>query len=149
MKENKRQLEPMELLLPEDLADLETLEDKTEAILENRAGIFLANVDFLRRKRGLSQNQMCETDLQGSPQPSQLAAYKHKGKDIPFRIMARVAAAYGYPVETLCGRLLQQERMVPEEQADPRGWIGTYELAWLEPSDGGPVPHSGLLSVLK
>ena len=86
-----------------DFFNLETLDARVDAMVENRNEIVIHNIEYILQQKNIAQAHMCNVDLEGSPQPPQMAAYKKAGKDIPFRTIARIAVAYGYMPEQLCG----------------------------------------------
>ena len=120
-----------------DFYHLETLDDKVEAMVENRNEIVIHNIDYILQQKNISQAHMCSEDLEGTPQPPQMAVYKKVGKDIPFRTVARIAMAYGYTPEQLCSQLLDQtggrghavDKLPPRPYEEYMKYIGTYHMA--------------------
>ena len=99
--------EALNVLSVADISNIKTLDERVDTIVENRNSIVVANLEYIQRQRNISQAHMCNIDLEGSPLPPQMAAYKQQGKDIPFRTVARIATAYGYAPEQLYGQLLE------------------------------------------
>lgn len=91
-----------------DFYQLDTLDARVDEMVENRNEIAIHNIEYILQQKNIAQAHMCNEDLEGSPQPPQMAAYKKKGKDIPFRVIARVGMAYGYTPEQMFGQLLDQ-----------------------------------------
>ena len=120
--------------LPKD----ETLDWKEDALVENRYNVFLRNLKYLQDKAGLNQGPMCGQLLEGRPQTSQLSAYKDVGKDIPYRIMARIAIAFGYTPEEMTGQILEQvdadgfdiHKIPPRPVEEYKKYQGTYSMAY-------------------
>ena len=139
-KQTKRTDNPSELYVKkiEDIAAIPSLDDKVDEIVENRNAIVMTNMDYIQRKRGLTQARMCNVDLEGTPQPPQMAAYKQVGKDIPYRTVVRLATAYGYTPEQLYGQLLEQvdangfalNKTPPRPMKEYRKYLGTYSMAY-------------------
>lgn len=123
---------------PADIAHLMTLDERVDAMVENRNEIVIHNIEYILQQRNITQAQMCSRDLEDTPQPSQIAAYKRKGRDIPFRTIARIAVAYGYTPEQLCGQLLDQtkgrgyaiDKLPPRPNDEYLKYIGTYHMAY-------------------
>jgi hypothetical protein len=120
--------------LPAD-ADLEL---KANLMVENRNEIVIHNLEYILKRDGISQNTMCEKVLGGSPSPSQISLFKKTGSDIPFRTVARIAAAYNYTPEQMYGQLLDQsdnpylvsKKLPIRPEGECRKYIGTYQLAY-------------------
>ena len=121
-----------------DTAHLGSLDEKVEQMVENRNEIAIHNIECILQQNNIPQAHMCNVDLEGSPQPPQMASYKKKGKDIPFRVVARVATAYGYTPEQMYGQLLDQTdgtgcaagHRPPRPVDEYMKYIGTYHLAY-------------------
>lgn len=121
-----------------DIANIKSLNEKVEIIVENRNEVVIHNIELILQRESISQAHMCNVDLEGLPQPPQLAAYKKAGKDIPFRTITRIGLAYGYTPEQMCGQLLDQPdgRVIspntnaarPLKEYDK--YIGTYHMAY-------------------
>lgn len=115
-----------------------TLDAKVEAMLENRYEIVIRNVEYLLRKHGISQAEMCSKYLGNCPQPPQMTAYKKVGKDIPFRIIVRIGLAFGYTPEQLSGQLLELsdgrgqavDKLPPRPYNEYMKYVGTYHMAY-------------------
>lgn len=129
----------LRVLRPADLAvSGATFDSQVNAIVENRNEIVIHNIEHILRDRNITQAHMCNVDLQGTPQPPQIAAYKKIDRDIPFRTMARIALAYGYTPEELCGQLLDRRQPDPGEDTccpsrpakEHQKYIGTYQMAF-------------------
>ena len=139
--EERRNREPqaVRILGCADLDRDQSLDEKTEAMIENRNEVAIHNVEYQLGLNHISQAQMCNQDLEGSPKPTQMAAYKKVGKDIPFRTVARIGMRYGYTPEQMYGQLLDrsEEHSCTREQYPARPWeeyrkyVGTYHLAYL------------------
>lgn len=139
-KQMKRTDNPSELYVKtvEDLPENVSLDTKVDEMVENRNAIVMVNMDYIQRKRNLTQARMCNVDLGGAPQPPQMAAYKQVGKDIPFRTVVRLATAYGYTPEQLYGQLLEQvdangfalNKTPPRPVQEYRKYVGTYNMAY-------------------
>ena len=140
MKDQKRNHNPsaVRVLTMADLKSVDTLDARVDMLVENRNEVVIHNIAYILQKNNIPQSHMCNVDLEGSPQPPQLAAYKQAGRDIPFRIVARIAAAYGYPPEQLYGQLLDQgggTTYIPEKPAarpynEYMKYTGTYHMAY-------------------
>lgn len=123
-----------------DFYHLETLDARVDAMVENRNEIVIHNIEYILQQKNIAQAHMCNVDLEGSPQPPQMAAYKKVGKDIPFRTIARIAMAYGYTPEQLCGQLLDQtggrgyaiDKLPPRPYDEYMKYIGTYHMAYFD-----------------
>ena len=136
----KRNSNPSEVRVkgPADISHLMTLDEKVDEMVENRNEIVIHNIDYILQQKNLTQAQMCSRDLEDTPQPPQIAAYKRKGRDIPFRTIARIAVAYGYTPEQLCGQLLDQtkgrgyaiDKLPPRPNDEYLKYIGTYHMAY-------------------
>lgn len=121
-----------------DFYHLETLDARVDAMVENRNEIVIHNIEYILQQKNIAQAHMCNVDLEGSPQPPQMAAYKKAGKDIPFRTIARIAMAYGYTPEQLCGQLLDQtggrgyaiDKLPPRPYDEYMKYIGSYHMAY-------------------
>ena len=146
-----------------DFAHLSTLDERTEALVENRCEVFIHNVEYLLHQHNITQTYMCNKDLEGSPRASKMAEYKKAGKDIPYHVIARVANRYGYTPEQMCGQLLdhaeRHQAATPQPLSRPaseyRKYIGTYHVAYTK-TDATPGTNKrtttrdlayGLLSV--
>lgn len=124
----------------EDFYNEETLDDKVQAMAENRYDTVIRNVEYLLRKRGISQAEMCNLYLEGSPQPPQMTAYKKVGKDIPYRVIVRIGMAFGYTPEQLTGQLLELsdgrgqavDKLPPRPYDEYMKYVGTYHMAYFE-----------------
>lgn len=122
----------------DDLSTIETLDERVDAMVENRNAIVMTNLEFIQRQRNISQAHMCNVDLEGTPQPPQMAAYKQEGRDIPFRTVVRIATAYGYTPEQLYGQLLEKvnsegfaiNKTPPRPVEEYRKYLGTYNMAY-------------------
>lgn len=123
-----------------DFLSLERLDAKVDAMVENRNEIVIHNIEYILQQRNISQAHMCNIDLEGSPQPPQMAAYKKAGRDIPFRTVARIAVAYGYTPEQLFGQLLDEsgghgyaiDKLPPRPYDEYMKYIGTYHMAYFD-----------------
>lgn len=123
-----------------DFFNLETLDARVDAMVENRNEIVIHNIEYILQQKNIAQAHMCNVDLEGSPQPPQMAAYKKAGKDIPFRTIARIAVAYGYTPEQLCGQLLDQtggrgyaiDKLPPRPYDEYMKYIGTYHMTYFD-----------------
>lgn len=121
-----------------DFCDLDSLDEKVDHMVENRNEIAIHNMEYILQHHNIPQAYMCNVNLEGTPQPPQMAAYKKKGRDIPFRVIARIGMAYGYTPEQMYGQLLDQTdtRSHSVGQRPPRPldeymkYIGTYHLAY-------------------
>lgn len=137
---SKRNAMPQQVhvMSAKEFAAIESLDARAEAMVENRNEVVIHNIDHILKSRGITQAHMCNEDLEGSPQPPQLASYRKPKQDIPFRKVARIAAAYGYTPEQMYGQLLDRQApdgMVPstvprrsEEEYDK--YVGTYHMAY-------------------
>ena len=65
---------------PADIAHLMTLDERVDAMVENRNEIVIHNIEYILQQRNITQAQMCSRDLEDTPLPSQIAAYKRKGR---------------------------------------------------------------------
>lgn len=130
--------EDVRVLSNADLAYLSSLDAKADALVENRNEIVIHNIEYILKKNNIAQAHMCNVDLEGSPQPPQMAVYKKVGKDIPLRTVARIGLAYGYTPEQLYGQLLDRsdEKTQADTNAESRPYdeyvkyIGTYQMAY-------------------
>lgn len=121
-----------------DFFNLETLDARVDAMVENRNEVAVHNIEVILQKHNIAQAAMCNNDLEGSPQPPQMAAYKKVGKDIPFRVIARVGMAYGYTPEQMFGQLLDQnggrgyavDKLPPRPYDEYMKYVGTYHMAY-------------------
>lgn len=121
-----------------DLFDQETLDDRVDKLVENRNEIVIHNIAYILQKNNIAQAHMCNVDLEGTPQPPQLAAYKQRGRDIPFRTVARIAVAYGVTPEQMYGQLLDQtggkghaiDKPAPRPYDEYMKYVGTYHMAY-------------------
>ena len=122
----------------EEFSHLDSLDARVEEMVENRNEVAVHNIEYILQQRNIPQAYMCNVDLEGSPQPPQMASYKKKGKDIPFRALTRIAMAYGYTPEQLYGQLLDQDTdthyVMDDLPARPRDeymkYVGTYHMAY-------------------
>lgn len=136
----KRNSSPGEVRVkgPVDITPLATLDDQVEEMVENRNEIVIHNIEYILQQKNITQAQMCSHDLGGTPLTSQITGYKRRGKDIPFRTITRIAVAYGYTPEQLCGQLLDQtsgrgyavDRLSPRPYDEYMKYIGTYHMAY-------------------
>lgn len=138
-KNQKPEHEPPVLVLtPEDFAPTDTLEDKMKRLENNRYQIVMHNMDYIRRQRNISQKDMCEIELQGTPTSSQMSAYRTARQPIPYRTIVRMAAAYGYTPEQLTGQMLdaatQTEPISPQLATDYQKYLGQYSVAYFNPA---------------
>ena len=140
---DKRAVGRVTVLKPEDLLAYSTLNERVNALVENRCEVFIHNVEFLRKRHNLSQSKLCDEKLEGLLKSPVLTAYKSRGKEIPLRPMALVAAAFGLTVEDMCGQLLDEKASaLPDETDAPVGrpreeyekYAGTYDLAYFDSS---------------
>lgn len=121
-----------------DLFDVASLDKRVDKIVENRNEIVIHNIAYILQKNNIAQAHMCNVDLEGTPQPPQLAAYKQPGRDIPFRTVARIAVAYGYTPEQMYGQLLDQtggrnpvtDKPAPRPYDEYKKYLGTYHMAY-------------------
>lgn len=128
---------PVRVLTPEDFASTDTLEEKMKRLENNRYQIAMHNMDYIRRQRNISQKDMCEIELQGTPTSSQMSAYRAARQPIPYRTIVRMATAYGYTPEQLTGQLLdteaQTEPLSPQLATDYQKYLGQYSVAYFNP----------------
>lgn len=140
-KERKRTDNPEQLAVLgiNDLNGYQTLDEKVEAIVENRNALVINNLGYIQRKRHInSKNDMCNDVFEGSPHPSQLSAYNQEGKDIPFRTVVRMATALGYTPEQLYSQRLDcldadgfdTQKPTPRPPEEYRKYLGTYHMAY-------------------
>ncbi len=137
-QESRRNQKPgsVRVLRSEDLSGYGTLDARVDAMIENRNEVVIHNIECILQQRGIAQAHMCNVDLEGSPQPPQLAAYKKVGRDIPFRTVVRIGMAYGYTPEQMYGQLLDQTPAHGGAGEQPRPYsehikyVGTYHMAF-------------------
>jgi len=137
----KRNSKPSEVRV-KSIADFEKLglNEKVDSIVENRNEIVIHNLEYILRRENISQAAMCQEILENSPLPSQISVFKKTGVDIPFRTVARIAAAYNYTPEQIYGQLLDQtdglshasKKLPPRPEDEYRKYIGTYHLAYFK-----------------
>lgn len=121
-----------------DFLALEPLDARVDAMVENRNAVAVHNIEFLLKKFNITQAHMCHIDLEGYPQPSQMAVFKKVGRDIPFRVIARVGMAYGYTPEQMFGQMLDQsggrsysvDRLPTRPYDEYMKYVGTYHMAY-------------------
>lgn len=121
-----------------DFSDIQSFNEKVDALVENRNEVVIHNVEHILRQRNISQAYMCDRDLNGQPSSPQLTSYKKKGKDIPFRMVARIAMMYGYTPEQMYSQLLDQANTPTPAANTPRlrpaqeyaKYVGTYSIAY-------------------
>lgn len=121
-----------------DFMNLKSLDSKVDAMVENRNEIVIHNIEYILQQKNIAQAYMCNVDLEGSPQPPQMAVYKKVGRDIPFRVVTRVAMKYGYTPEQLYGQLLDQSdgraygigQIAPRPDDEYNKYIGHYYMAY-------------------
>lgn len=144
MKSNKdkdrRNINPSEVRVkgPADISHLQTLDEKVDEMVENRNEIVVHNIEYILQQKKITQAEMCTCKLENTPHASQVAAYKKKGKDIPFRTITRIAVAYGYTPEQLCSQLLDQtksrgynpDKLPPRHGDEYNKYHGTYHMAY-------------------
>lgn len=136
----KRNANPEELWVMSlnDLLSVKKLNDKEDILVENRFAIFIHNLEYLLQKKNLAQARLCQDLLGDSPQPPQLAAYKKVGKDIPFRVIARIALAFDIPPEVMISQKLDEvdangfaiNKTPPRPIEEYRKYLGTYSMAY-------------------
>lgn len=137
----RRNSKPSEVRV-KSIADFEKqgLNEKVDSIVENRNEIVIHNLEYLLKRENISQATMCQEILENSPLPSQISLFKKAGVDIPFRTVARIAAAYNYTPEKLYGQLLDQsdglshtsKKLSLRPEDEYRKYIGTYHLAYFK-----------------
>lgn len=118
----------------------DTLGEKADAMARNRSAVFMHNVDVLRKDRGLSQQKMCADVLDGLVSSPRMTMYKKPDAEVPLHVMATVAVAFGTTIEDLCGKLLDQEGVAVDPDADSgnrelkeyQKYLGTYSLAYFD-----------------
>lgn len=138
----KRDVGPVTVLKTEDLVKLDTLEERTNALLENRYEIFMHNVTFLCKKHGISQAKLCTDKLNNLIQPPQLTSYKKYGKDIPLSAIAMVASAFNLTIEEICGQILEECGQNSDGDSAEQGrsreeyekYLGLYDVAYFDTS---------------
>ena len=122
----------------EDFRDEVNLDARVQAMMENRYEIVIRNVEYLLRKHGISQAEMCSKYLGNTPQPPQMTAYKKEGRDIPYRVIVRIGTAFGYTPEQLSGQLLELSEgggqagggVSPRPYDEHMKYKGTYRMAY-------------------
>ncbi len=139
-RNDKRNAVPAEVqVLPvSQFQDLPTLDARVDAMVNNRNEVAIHNLDFILSQQGISQAKMCRDVLEGTPQPPQIAVYRSRDKDIPFRTVARIGMAYGYTPEEMYGQLLDHTggqgltpAGLPLRPAGECGkFPGTYQMAF-------------------
>ena len=120
-----------------DLPPLDSLDQKTDAMVENLNTHFINNMDYLRERKGImSQAELCSGLFEGSPSSPLLTGYRHVDRDIPFRTMNRIAIALGVDLEDMICKDLSLDPASLD--AGSIGWdvyakyIGTYGMAYFE-----------------
>ena len=137
----KRAAGPVEVQPAERIFSIANIDERTDMMVENRCEVLIHNLDKLRVAEKLSQAELCAVRFDGLPSSPQLAQYRNRGRDIPFRTMCRIASAFNLPVEKLIGEVLDftpaaeenpQRSNVAYARADSvyMKYVGNYGLAY-------------------
>lgn len=139
-KDDRRNSRPDEVRVKghADFLHLETLDEKVDEMVENRNEIFIHNLEYILQQKNMTQAAMCEEKLGNTPLSPQITGYKKKGKDIPYRTIARIATAFEYTPEQMTGQLLDQAGgrgyavdKIPSRPSDEyKKYYGTYHMAY-------------------
>ena len=141
--DERRDFSNVEVLQISDLNDRPdnkrlTLDQKENDMVDNRCAVFLRNFHYLLQKSQKSQAQFCEIDLKGHPSPQQLAGYKRKGRDIPYRTMVRIATAFNKTVEEMTGSILEGpkegQNAAQTNHAQYEKYCVTFDYAYFDTS---------------
>lgn len=137
VKKRNAQPDQVRVLQLQEFDPEESLDSRTQQILDNRYEVLIHNLDLLMEDCK-SQREFCEVRLEDSPTPSQLSTFRMANKDISYHHIVRIATACGLTPEQLTGQLLDQP-VVPDElcacqPARPlreyRKYAGTYHMAY-------------------
>lgn len=151
-KSTPKQEEPLSVLGMDSFSPDEPLDSVVSALEKNRYQVVMHNMDWIRQQRDISQNRMCNTDLQGYPTPSRMSEFRTQAKDIPYHLIIRMAAAYGYTPEELAGQLLDLAKAgappLSRPEKEYQKYVGTYYAAYFntDPELGNNCrePHRSL-----